>query len=36
VLPDLAPQGELVPVRPLDHDLDAYRDGWYDALEAFA
>jgi len=34
--PSLVPQGSLSPVQPLDRDLAAYRDEWFDDIEAFA
>jgi sugar (pentulose or hexulose) kinase len=34
--PDLRPQGELVRVAPLPHDLTAYRDAWLAATKATA
>jgi sugar (pentulose or hexulose) kinase len=36
LVPDAAPRGELVPVEPLDRDLNSYRDDWYDAIEVFS
>ena len=34
--PDLPPPGALARVEPLDRDLFAYRDEWYDDMDAFA
>ncbi|MFM5906952.1 MAG: FGGY-family carbohydrate kinase [Novosphingobium sp.] len=34
--PELAPAGTITRVEPLDRDLNAYRDAWYDAIAAFA
>ncbi len=36
ILPELSPPEVLGRVRPLDRDLCAYRDAWFDAIEAFA
>lgn len=34
--PELAPQGALIPVAPLNRDLSAYRAEWHDDIAAFA
>ncbi|MFM5930521.1 MAG: FGGY-family carbohydrate kinase [Novosphingobium sp.] len=34
--PHLVPPGTVCRVEPLDRDLNAYRDAWYDAIDAFA
>jgi hypothetical protein len=36
VWPDLAPQGALTLVEPLDRSLAAYRAEWHDDIAAFA
>lgn len=36
VRPELAPHEILAPVAALDRDLNAYRDEWYDDMDAFA
>lgn len=35
IWPDLQPPGALTPVTPLDRDLKAYRDEWYDDMAIF-
>lgn len=36
IWPDLTPPGTLTRVAPLDRDIHAYRDEWYDDMAAFA